>query len=169
MQQRQVAPQRGHHPDARVRVAEPGMNVHAADDEAPHAFLERRREARVALAPRDLLFPPPREGMGGGGHRRRPVPFRGFDDDPPRLAQRRAQLGHRAAHLRIGLDLGAQQLPHHLVRSAGPLAHLEDSLIGIDEQIARVGIDQKQLLLHPESDGEFVLPDAPGHRPLHWQ
>ena len=58
MKKRQVAPERGHDPDARVFVAEARMDVHAADESAAHGLLIRRREPPVALAGRGRLLPP---------------------------------------------------------------------------------------------------------------
>ena len=58
MEQRQVAPERGHDPDARVFVAEARMDVHAADQGAAHGLLVGGREAPVALAWRGRLLPP---------------------------------------------------------------------------------------------------------------
>ena len=79
VQQRQVAPQRGHDPDARVGIGESGVDMHAADDQAPHAFLERQGELLIALLRRGHLRLPLRKRMGRGGP----------------LARRRAQLPRR--------------------------------------------------------------------------
>ena len=79
-----------------------------------------------------------------------------LDDDLARLAQRRAHLGYGTAHPRIGLNLGAQQLPHHLVRSAGPFASLEDAHVGSDQKVAGAGIDQEQLFLDAEGDRKLL-------------
>ena len=166
VQQRQVAPERGHDADARIPVGEARVNVHTADDEAPHAFLERGREPHVALRRGDRLRPPRREGMNGGGHRRRPVPFRRLDHDPPGFAQRVAHVGDRVAHPGIGLDLGTQELPHDLVGTASLLAGLEDALVGFDDEVAGVGIDEEQLLLDPECDRRLFRSGHAGHHPL---
>ena len=122
MQQRQVLPDSGHHADARIRIAEAGVDVHAADEGAAHGLLISGCEAPVALAGRGRLLAPRGEGMAGGGHDAGAVRFRRLDDQAPGLAQRLAHLGHRAADARVGLDLGAQELVHHLVRPARLLA-----------------------------------------------
>ena len=41
VQQGQVAPHGGHHPDPRISVTEPGMDMHAAHEQPPRAFLKR--------------------------------------------------------------------------------------------------------------------------------
>ena len=152
MQQRQVAPQRGHHANARVGIGEAGVDVHAADDEAPYGLLKRHGKPLVALAGRGHLLPPCGERVRGGRQNRGAVRGRGVAYDPPRLAQRLAQLGHRRAHVRVGLDLGAEELADHPVRPARALAHLEDVAVGIGEYVARLRIDEEELLFDTERD-----------------
>ncbi len=153
MQHRQVAPERGHHPDARIRVAEAGVDVHAADEESVHVVLEGHRETFVALARRRHLRLPRSEGMGGGGHQRRAVALRRLEDDAPGLAQRLAELRDRGAHPRVGLDLRAQQLADDLVRPRRRLARLEEGGVRVGQQVARNRIDEEELLLDPKGDG----------------
>ena len=58
MEQGQIAPERGHDPNARVRVSETGVDVHSTDDESSHRFLERGHELRVTLSRRGRLHTP---------------------------------------------------------------------------------------------------------------
>ncbi len=58
MEQGQIAPERGHYANARVRVSEPDVDVHATDDEAPHGLLERGHESFVTLSRRGRLHTP---------------------------------------------------------------------------------------------------------------
>ena len=156
-QQRKISPRRGHDPDARIRVAETGMNVHTADEEPPHALLQRDRRTLVTLLGGDRLHPPCREGVSGGGHHRDPVFLRRLDHQPARLAQRRAQPGDRAANLGIGLDLRTQEFRHHLVRPALPFAFLENAGIGLGQDVAGLRIDEEELLFDAERDGEIAV------------
>ena len=94
--------------------------------------------------------------MGGGGQHPGAVCLRRRDDEAPGLAQRLAHLGHRVAHPRVGLDLGAEELAHNLVRPAGALAGRENALVRIGEEIAALRIDEKEFFLDPERDGEAV-------------
>ena len=103
--------------------------------------------------------------MGGGGHHLAAVPFSRLDDEPPGLAQRLAHLRHPAAHPRVGLDLGAEELVHDLVRATIRLARLEDSFVGIGEEIAGIGVDEKELLLDPERDPEAIAGVGGVHGP----
>ena len=103
--------------------------------------------------------------MGGGGHHLGAVPFSRLDDEPPGLAQRLAHLRHPAAHPRVGLDLRAEELVHDLVRAAIRLARLEDSFVGIGEEIAGIGVDEKELLLDPERDPEAIAGVGGVHGP----
>ena len=164
MQQRQVAPDGGHHPDAGIGIAEAGVDVHAPDDQPAHALLEGVGEPLVTLAGRDELRLPRAERVAGRGHHRRPVPRRRLHDQPAGLAQRRARLGHRSAHLRGGLDLGAERFVHDRVRPALPLALLEDARVGVGQQIARLRVDEEELLLDAERDGEIRFAHGPGLR-----
>ena len=104
--------------------------------------------------------------MDGGCHHRGPVPLGRLDDDPPGLAERSAHLGHRTAYAGIGLDLGAQKLPHHPMGPALLLAGFENALVRVDEEVAGFGIDQKELLLDPESDCHVSLVRGAAHGPL---
>ena len=78
MQQRQVAPERGHDPDARVLVAEAGVNVHAADEGAAHGLLVHGRES--AGSARRAWAPAPATRQRGGW--RRPTPGRRVPPPP---------------------------------------------------------------------------------------
>ena len=60
----QVAPDGGHDADARVGIAEAGVDVHAADQESTDAVLEGDDEALVAFAGRGGLFLPVGERVG---------------------------------------------------------------------------------------------------------
>ena len=155
--QRQVAPDRGHHPDALVVVAEAGVDVHAADHEPPQALLERDREPLVALAWRDHLCPPRREGVRRGGHHRRPVFGRRRDHQPARLAQRLAHFGHRPADLRAGFDLRPEELGRRDVRPAVPRALVEDAAVRVGQQVARLRVDEEELFLDAERDAGLRL------------
>ena len=161
VQQRQVAPDGGHHPDAGIGIAEAGVDVHAADDQPPHALLEGVGEPLVPLAGRDELRLPRGERMARRGHHRRPVPRRRLHDQAPRLQQRLARLGHRPADLRGRLDLRPQGLVHHPVRPAPPLALLEDARVGVGQQVARPRVDEEELLLDAERDGQIRFAHAP--------
>ena len=77
------------------------------------------------------------------------------DYEAPGLAQRLAHLADRPADPGVGFDLGAQKLADHPVRPAVSLAHLEDAAIRVREQIARLGVDEKELFLDTEHDVEF--------------
>ena len=85
-----------------------------------------------------------------------------LDHQPPGFAQRRAQFTDGVAHPRIGLDLGAQKFPHHLVGSAILVAGLEDAGVRVGEEVAGIGIDEEELLLDPERDGEIIHDGSPG-------
>ena len=104
--------------------------------------------------------------MGGGGHDPGAVRLRRLDDETPGLAQRLAHLGHRAAHPRVSLDLGAQELVDDLVRPACPFAGLEDALVRIGVEVAGFRIDEKELLLDPEGDGKVLTVNGVGHGSL---
>ena len=106
MEQRQVAPDRGHDAYARVRIAETGVDVHATDDGTAHGLLIRGRELSITIPRRGRLVPPNREGMGGGGHHRNAVLSGRLDDKPASIVQGRTQFAYRAAYLGIRLDLG---------------------------------------------------------------
>ena len=88
--------------------------------------------------------------MGGGAQHRRAVGFGRLDDDPPGLAQRLSRLGHRSAHPGVGLDLGANHLACYLVRLDAGLAGFEDRRFGVGDEVARIGVDEKEFLLHPD-------------------
>ena len=143
-QQRQVAPQRRHHANARVGVAEASVDVHPAHKEAPYALLVGDGEAAIALTRSGGLCRPLRERMHGCGHRRRAVPFGGLHHQPSRLDERRAQIGYGLAHPRVGFDLRAQELGNRLVLAGGAGAGLEDGLIGIGDHIAGIRIDEER-------------------------
>ena len=55
---------------------------------------------------------------------------------------------------------------HHLVRPAGLLACLEDALVGLGQEVAGFGIDEKELFLDPERDAESVPGVGGVHGPL---
>ena len=152
MEKGKVSPQRRHDPDARFRVAEAGVDVHGGQADPAEALLIGGREPLVALLRRDQLRPPLRERMRGGGHHGCAVLLGRLDNDPPGLAQRLARLGHRAADACVGFELGAKEFGHHLVRAAPPLAGREDARVGFGQKVAGVGVDEKQLLLHPKSN-----------------
>ena len=64
MEDGQVAADGGHDADARIGIAEAGVDVHAADQEAADAVLKGDDEALVAFAGRGGLFLPVGEGVG---------------------------------------------------------------------------------------------------------
>ena len=149
---RQMAPDRRHHADAGIGIAEAGMDVHAAHQEAAHGLLHLYLEVAVTRLRRHPLLPPGREGVRGGRHRLRAVGLRRLDHQPPRLGERRAQVGYRGADPRVGLDLGAQQLRHHGMRAALALAAFHDARVGIGDEVARFRIDQEELFLDAEGE-----------------
>lgn len=67
------------------------------------------------------------------------------------LLQRR----HRAAHFRVGLDLRAEILVHHLLRAGVGSRRFKDTRVRVGQQIPRVGIDQDELLLDAKHDRQF--------------
>ena len=93
--------------------------------------------------------------------------FRGrLDDQPTRLAQGRAQLPHRPTDSGVDLYLRAQKLRHHLVCSGVSLAGPENTRVGLDQKIAALRVDEKELLLHAERDGELsAIPGGHGPPP----
>ena len=94
MEQRQVAPDCRHDPDARVRIAEAGVDVHATDDGAAHGLLIPDLELSVTIPRRGGLIPLNRKGMGRGGHHRGAVPLGRLHNEPAGLAQRPAHFRH---------------------------------------------------------------------------
>ena len=107
---------RGHHPDAQIRRAEPCVYVHAADEETPDFLLERDLGLLVSPPLGDALLVPPREGMGGRGDDRGAVAARPVDDDASGFVEALAKLVDGRADPRTGLDLGAKELVDDLVR-----------------------------------------------------
>ena len=165
MQQGQVATDGGHHADARVRIAEPGVHMHSAGDEAPQAFLERDREPFVAFLRRRQLGVPRREGMGRCGHHCAAMPFGGVDHQSAGFHQCPPHLRHRLANTRVGLDLGAEELRHDLVRRRVALAVGNDRRIRIADKVATVRVDQEELLFDAEGDGNCAV--VASHDNLH--
>ena len=161
-ERRQMAPDRRHHADARIRVSEAGMDVHAAHQEAAHRLLHRDLEVAVTRLRRHPLLPPGCERVRRGRHRPRAVGLRRLDDQAARLGKRLAQVRYRGADPRVGLHLGAQQLRHHRMRTAFPFATLHDPRVGVGDEVARFRIDQEELFLNAERERQSRL----RHRPF---
>ena len=154
-----MSPHRAHHPDSQIRRAEPGMDVHAADEEPPHFLLERDLGLLVSPSLGDSLLVPSREGMGGRGDGRGAVAARPIDDDVSGFVEARAQLGDGRADPRAGLDLGAQELVDDLVRPAVGHAGLEDGGVGIGDDAAGFRVHDHQLLFDAQGQvHELKLP-----------
>ena len=145
-----MGPNRGHDPDSQLRRAEPGVDVHAADEEPPHLLLVRDLGLFVSPPRRDPLLVPPCKGMGGGGDERGAVPARPVDDDASGLAEARMQLGDGRADPGAGLDLGPEELVDDLVRPAVGRARLEDGRVGIGDGVAGVRVHDHQLFFDSE-------------------
>ena len=163
-QERHVRPDRGHHPDAQIRRAEPRVHVHAADEEPPYFLLERDLGLPVSPPLGDPLLVPPREGMGGRGDDRGAVAARPVDDDAAGFVEARTKLGDGSADPRAGLDLGARELVDDLVRPAVGHAGIEDGRVGIGDDVAGIRIDDHQLLF--DAQGQVHDGGLPGVWPV---
>ena len=101
--------------------------------------------------------------MRRGGHCAGATGFGSFHDEPARLGESGAEVSNRVADPRVGLDLRAQELRHHLVRAALPFAPLHDRGIGIGDDVPRFRIDKEKLLLDAEREFQTRF----RHRTLH--
>ena len=153
-----------HDAHAAVGVAEPRVDVHAADEQFPDGLLVGHGELFVTLFGRGDLLVPGREGVGGRGHDRGAVFRRGVDDHAPGLDQGGPDVGNRRADPRGGLDLGPQELGDDLVLAAMLLTFLEDPRVRIRQQVARFGVDEEELLLDAQGDGEGICGGCFFHR-----
>ena len=156
MEQRQVAAHGRHHPDAAAAVPESRVDVHPAHEQFPYGLLVGHGELFVAPSGRDDLAVPGREGMGGGGQHPGAVLRGRVDDEAAGLDEGRMDVRHRRADPGGGLDLRPEELGHDLVFPAVAVARLEDAWIGIGQQVARFRVDQKELFLDAECDGEGI-------------
>ena len=156
MEQRQVLANCGHDADPLLRIAEAGVDVHAADEQPPHGLLERDLESLVPFLGRGHLRGPRRERVSGRGQHRRTILRRRVDHQAPGLDQRLTDFSNRSADPGVGLDLGAEELGHHLVRSPVPLAGVVDGRVGIGNQVSSLGIDEKELLFDAECDFQVL-------------
>ncbi len=160
MEQGEVTPDRGHNPDARIRITKTCVDGHPANEELSYAVLEGQRKALVAFLWGCHLRRPCGERMRGCRHYRSTISRSRLDDDSPGLMQGGSYLGDRLADPRIGFDLRAKKLTHDLMRPTVLFTFLEDTGVGIDEEIARIGIDEEELLLDAQCDFDaFIIRD----------
>ena len=144
--------ERVHDLDSKLCGAEPGVDVHSADEELACRVLEGDRRLAVPRLVRHLLGLPPGPRVGGGGDDARPVAAARRDERAPRLAKTLRELRHGPAHLRVGLDLGAKELVHHAVRSGAFARLAEDGRIGVGDHVSRRFVDDHELLFDSEAD-----------------
>ena len=156
VQQRQVPSHRRHDADARIGVAESGVDVHAPGEQAPDGVLKSDLEVRVAVARGRFLLAPRSEGMGGRGDDGGAVAGGGRRHDAPGFLDGRADFLDRVADPTGGFDLGAEKLGRDSVLAGVVLALRQNGRIGIGDQVAGCRIDQEEFLFDPQRDRQIV-------------
>ena len=152
MQQRQVTPERRHDANARVIVSESDMDMHAANDQPAHCLLVGHGELCVTPTDRDDLSAPSRKWMDRSRDGSCAMTLGCIDHRRASLGQCLAHFGDAAADCCSGLKLRAQELRRYLVLPSLSGAFVEDGLIWLCYQIARLGVYEKELFLDAERD-----------------
>jgi len=140
--------------DPQVVVLDAHMDMHAADDEAPHHVLEIVGKRVVALLVRVMLALPVGEGVSGRRDRRKPELVGDAGDGRAQMDEFVSHLGDRAADPRSHLDLRAQELRADL-SAQGFFGFGEKRFGRLLDEIPGLLVDQEVLFLHADAECRF--------------
>ncbi len=140
-----------HQVDPELLVLDPGVHVHAADDQARRQRLHVPGEPQIALLLDLLLGAPVGERVGRGGDHGHAELAGGFGHGRPQLRELRPCGADVPAHARADLDLRLQELVRDPV--AQPLLAALHELLGrLRHQLAAGRVDEKVFLLEPKRE-----------------
>ena len=145
--------------DAELVVVDADMDVHAADDEAPHHLLQILSKDVVALFVGVLLARPLGERMGRGGDGSEAELAGDSAHGRAQADQIGARLLDRAADLGADFDLRAQEFRADLAWQR-LLAFGEEGRRRFLREVARLLVDEEIFLLHADGEARF----ANGHQ-----